>query len=107
VGMRRGRRHPTRLQTGDAVDVWRVETIDRGRSLRLRAEMRMPGRGWLELGVEPDGDGSVYRQRAVFFPKGLLGRLYWAVLLPLHGVIFGGMVASIVREASRPEGDPS
>ncbi|WP_067246787.1 SDR family oxidoreductase [Microbacterium resistens] len=107
VGMRRGRRHPTRLQTGDAVDVWRVETIDRGRSLRLRAEMRMPGRGWLELGVDPDGDGSVYRQRAVFFPKGLLGRLYWAVLLPLHGVIFGGMVASIVREASRPEGDPS
>lgn len=102
VGMRRGRRNPTRLHTGDAVDVWRVESIQRGRSLRLRAEMRMPGRGWLELGVEPDGTGCVYRQRAVFFPKGLLGRLYWAVLLPFHGAIFGGMEASILRAAARP-----
>ncbi|MBS1698589.1 MAG: SDR family oxidoreductase [Actinobacteria bacterium] len=101
VGMRRGRRHPSRLNTGDVVDVWRVESIDRGRGLRLRAEMRMPGRGWLELGVRPDGVGSVYRQRAVFFPKGLAGRLYWAALLPFHGIIFSGMLASILSEAER------
>lgn len=105
VGMRRGRRHPSRLNTGDVVDVWRVESIDRGRSLRLRAEMRMPGRGWLELGVEPSGEGSLYRQRAVYFPKGLAGRLYWAVLLPFHGIIFGGMIASILQAAERSSGE--
>lgn len=105
VGMRRGRRHPSRLNTGDVVDVWRVESIDRGRSLRLRAEMRMPGRGWLELGVEPSGEGSLYRQRAVYFPKGLAGRLYWAVLLPFHGIIFGGMIASILQAAERSGGE--
>lgn len=99
VGMQRGRRHPTRVHTGDVIDVWRVEVVDRGRSLRLRAEMRMPGRGWLELGVQPAKGGSRYRQRAVYFPKGLTGRLYWAVLLPFHGVIFNGMAASILREA--------
>lgn len=99
VGMRRGRRHPSRVNSGDVIDVWRVESIDRGRMLRLRAEMRMPGRGWLELGVEPYKEGSRYRQRAVYFPKGLTGRLYWAVLLPFHGIIFNGMATSILREA--------
>ncbi|MBS1896282.1 MAG: SDR family oxidoreductase [Actinobacteria bacterium] len=107
VGMTRGRRHPSRLNTGDVVDVWRVESIVRGRDLRLRAEMRMPGRGWLELSVRPDDEGSLYRQRAVFFPQGLAGRLYWAVLLPFHGIIFSGMVASILREAERdPDREP-
>ncbi|SEB91251.1 Uncharacterized conserved protein YbjT, contains NAD(P)-binding and DUF2867 domains [Paramicrobacterium humi] len=99
VGMRRGRRHPSHLNTGDVVDVWRVESLDRGRALRLRAEMRMPGRGWLELSVEPAGTGSRYRQRAVYFPKGLTGRLYWLTLLPFHGLIFTGMARSIIREA--------
>ncbi|WP_144794018.1 SDR family oxidoreductase [Microbacterium paludicola] len=103
VGMRRGRRHPSRVNSGDVIDVWRVESIDRGRMLRLRAEMRMPGRGWLELGVEPADDGSRYRQRAVYFPKGLSGRLYWLVLLPFHGIIFNGMAASILREAEQNE----
>ncbi|HIV56672.1 MAG TPA: SDR family oxidoreductase [Candidatus Stackebrandtia faecavium] len=99
VGMRRGRRHPSRVNSGDVIDVWRVESIDRGRLLRLRAEMRMPGRGWLELGVEPAEDGSRYRQRAVYFPKGLTGRLYWAVLLPFHSIIFNGMATRILHEA--------
>lgn len=101
VGMTRGRRDPVRLHAGDVLDVWRVEAIDRGSLLRLRAEMRMPGRGWLELLVEPDGSGSRYRQRAVFFPKGLAGRLYWAALLPFHGVIFRGMVERILTAAER------
>lgn len=102
VGMKRGRRHPSRLNTGDVVDVWRVESIERGKTLRLRAEMRMPGRGWLELSVEDasPSSGSVYRQRAIYFPRGLAGRLYWVVLLPFHGIIFNGMAASILREAS-------
>jgi uncharacterized protein YbjT (DUF2867 family) len=101
VGMRRGRRHPSRVNSGDVIDVWRVESVERGRMLRLRAEMRMPGRGWLELSVDPAGAGSVYRQRAVYFPRGLSGRLYWLALLPFHGIIFHGMARSILREAER------
>ena len=75
------------------MDWWRVERIERGRLLRLRAEMRAPGRAWLELSVEPDGAGSRYRQRAIFFPKGLSGRLYWLAVLPFHSLIFPGHVA--------------
>lgn len=100
VGLRRGRRHPSTLNTGDALDFWRVESIDRGHSLRLRAEMKLPGRAWLELTVDDSGDGgSLYRQRAVFFPSGLGGRLYWLAILPFHGVIFSGMVNRIVAAA--------
>ncbi|WP_426626344.1 SDR family oxidoreductase [Leifsonia sp. McL0607] len=101
VGLRRGRRHADRLQTGDALDWWRVEQLERGSALRLRAEMRVPGRAWLELGVQSDGDGSRYRQRALFFPRGLAGRLYWLAILPFHGVIFEGMANRIVVTAER------
>ncbi len=107
VGMRRGRRHPSRVNSGDVIDVWRVESIERGRMLRLRAEMRMPGRAWLELEVQPAASGSRYRQRAVYFPKGLTGRLYWVVLLPFHGIIFKGMASSILREAENSRQETS
>ena len=96
VGLQRGRRSQTRLVVGDAVDVWRVEALEPGRLLRLRAEMRVPGLAWLELGVEPTERGSRYHQRAVFFPRGLTGRLYWLAMLPFHGLIFSGMVSRIV-----------
>jgi uncharacterized protein YbjT (DUF2867 family) len=109
VGLRRGRRDPDRLQEGDALDFWRVERLERGRLLRLRAEMRVPGRAWLELRAEPSADardadaagrtGSTYRQRAVFFPRGLAGVLYWWAILPFHGVIFAGMATRISAEA--------
>jgi uncharacterized protein YbjT (DUF2867 family) len=95
VGLRRGRRDASRLHTGDALDFWRVESIERGRRLRLRAEMRLPGRAWLELQVEPAPHGSRYRQRAVFFPRGLAGRLYWWSLKPFHGIIFAGMASRV------------
>ncbi|WP_105567085.1 SDR family oxidoreductase [Microbacterium halophytorum] len=101
VGMTRGRRHPTRVNSGDVIDVWRVESIERGRLLRLRAEMRLPGRAWLELSVEPTDEGCRYQQRAIYFPRGLSGRLYWGVLLPFHSIIFPGMATSILREAER------
>jgi len=103
VGHRRGRRTQTTIREGDAIDVWRVERVDRGRLLRLRAEMRVPGAAWLELGVDPAEDGSGYRQRAVFFPRGLTGRLYWLSMLPFHGLIFSGMVNRIVAEAEQGE----
>jgi len=101
VGLRRGRRDARRLAPGEALDFWRVESIDRGHFLRLRAEMKVPGRAWLELTTDPDTDGgSVYRQRAVFFPSGLGGRLYWLAILPFHGVIFSGMANEITAIAA-------
>lgn len=99
VGLRRGRRHAARLQTGDALDFWRVEAIEHGSRLRLRAEMRVPGRAWLELETSDAGTHRVYRQRAIFFPFGLGGRLYWYALVPFHGIIFNGMANRIVVEA--------
>lgn len=100
VGLRRGRRDPVQLLMGDAVDFWRVEEIERGALLRLRAEMRVPGRAWLELRVEADAaGGSIYRQRAVYFPRGLSGRLYWWSIAPFHGFIFAGMANRITSEA--------
>ena len=99
VGLRRGRRDADELLTGEALDFWRVEELVRGERLRLRAEMKVPGRAWLELSVEPDGTGSTYRQRAVFFPKGLSGRLYWLAVLPFHNFIFKPMARNIARAA--------
>ena len=95
VGLRRGRRDPSRLRRGDAVDFWRVDEIEPGHLLRLRAEMRLPGRAWLEFRVEPEGERSTYTQRAVFQPRGLAGHLYWWAVAPFHGVVFGGMARNI------------
>jgi Protein of unknown function (DUF2867) len=69
------------------------------RLLRLRAEMRLPGLAWLELGVLSDGDLTVYTQQALFRPHGLLGDVYWWVVSPFHGVVFGGMKRNIARAA--------
>jgi hypothetical protein len=99
VGLRRGRRNATRLGIGEALDFWRVEALDRGTFLRLRAEMRVPGAAWLEMTVTPSETGALYRQRAVFFPRGLGGRLYWFSILPFHGIIFAGMAARITAAA--------
>lgn len=108
AGLQRGRRHPGRLAVGETVDWWRVEKIERGRLLLLRAEMRAPGRAWLELSVEADGAGSRYRQRAIFFPKGLSGRLYWLAVLPFHGVIFPAMARNITAAARKiPDAEPT
>ncbi len=99
VGLRRGRRNPDHLHTGDALDFWRVEQISRGSFLRLRAEMKLPGRAWLELSASPSGAGSRFTLRAIFFPTGLSGRLYWYAVLPFHGIIFAGMANYIVENA--------
>ena len=81
---------------GEALDFWRVESLERGHFLRLRAEMKVPGLAWLEMTTTPDPEGgSHYRQRAVFFPSGLGGRLYWYAILPFHGIIFAGMANRI------------
>ena len=97
VGMRRGRRHPVDLQPGDPLDFWRVEAFKADRLLILRAEMKVPGRAWLQFEVESAGAGSRITQTAVFDPRGLGGLLYWYALYPVHWLIFRGMLRGIVR----------
>lgn len=96
VGFRRGRRHPDEIRVGDAIDFWRVETVQSGRMIRLRAEMKVPGRAWLQFETLPiDKQKSRLVQTAYFAPKGLSGLLYWYVLYPIHALIFAGMVKKI------------
>jgi hypothetical protein len=97
VGMRRGRRDRERLQTGDVLDCWRVEGFEAGRKLRLAAEMKMPGRAWLEFEVAGDAGGSIIRQTAIFDPAGLWGLTYWYLVYPLHQLVFAGMLRGIAR----------
>ena len=88
---------------GEALDWWRVEELrddPPDRVLRLRAEMKVPGYAWLELHVQPGAHGgSLYRQRAVFIPRGLAGHLYWWMVAPFHGAVFGAMARNITRTA--------
>jgi uncharacterized protein YbjT (DUF2867 family) len=93
VGLRRGRRDPDHLIEGDALDFWRVEALERGSLLRLRAEMKMPGLAWLEWSLEPiDGGGTRVTQRAIYAPRGLLGHAYWWAVWPMHGLVFPSMI---------------
>lgn len=98
AGLRRGRRDPERLQPGAALDFWRVDDYEPGRLLRLRAEMRLPGRAWLQFEVDGDGTRSTVRQTAIFDPVGVLGHAYWYGLWPLHQLVFAGMLRGIERE---------
>ncbi|MDI3385236.1 SDR family oxidoreductase [Streptomyces sp. B-S-A8] len=102
VGLRRGRRDAERLRVGDSLDFWRVEEIEPGHLLRLRAEMRLPGLAWLEMYAEVDDTGRTrYRQRALFHPRGLLGHAYWWSVFPFHAVVFGGMARNITQAAAK------
>jgi uncharacterized protein YbjT (DUF2867 family) len=104
VGLRRGRRDPYRLRIGDSLDFWRVEELDPGRLLRLRAEMRLPGLAWLDLSVDERDGRTWFRQRALFHPRGLPGQFYWWGVRPFHGIIFGRMQRNIRRAAEAREG---
>jgi len=104
VGLRRGRRDPDEVRVGDALDFWRVEAIEPGRLLRLRAEMRVPGAAWLQFETQPCGAGdTLLVQTAFFAPKGLAGFLYWYGLYPVHGRIFSGMIHALAGEAGARE----
>jgi hypothetical protein len=100
VGMRRGRRDPDTLRVGDVVDCWRVEALVPRKLIRLAAEMRLPGRAWLEFELGEDNGRAVIRQTAVFDPVGLSGLLYWYALYPAHQFVFAGMLHGIARTAS-------
>lgn len=100
VGMRRGRRDPDALRPGDALDFWRVEAVEPGRTILLRAEMKLPGKGWLRFTAsDHDDGGTVLGQTAYFAPRGLFGFLYWYALYPLHAVIFSGLIREVARRA--------
>ncbi len=100
VGMRRGRRHPVDIRPGDPLDFWRVEAFEPDRLLRLQAEMKVPGRAWLQFEVEPAKKGSRVTQTAAFDPLGLGGLLYWYGLYPIHWLIFRGMLRGILRRTA-------
>ena len=98
VGMRRGRRDPEALRAGDTLDFWRVERVEPGRLIRLRAEMRVPGRAWLEFKALPQANGqTLLTQTAFFDPKGLCGLIYWYALYPVHALIFSGLIRRIAQ----------
>jgi uncharacterized protein YbjT (DUF2867 family) len=99
AGMRRSRRDPEALFPGDPLDFWRVEAVEGNRLVRLRAEMKVPGRAWLQFEVLGDGDRSVIRQTALFEPRGLAGLAYWYALYPIHSLIFAGMLRGIATAA--------
>ena len=99
VGLRRGRRRADELSPGDALDFWRVESIEPNRLLRLRAEMKVPGRAWLQFETTPAPGGTEIRQTAIFDASGLFGLAYWYALYPLHRFVFAGMLRGIADRA--------
>jgi uncharacterized protein YbjT (DUF2867 family) len=106
VGTRRGRSNPDGVAVGDTIDFWRVEAVKSNELLRLRAEMKLPGRAWLQFEVVGDGERSLIRQTAIFDPLGVFGQLYWYGLYPIHRLIFRGMLKGIIKASlqSRQEG---
>lgn len=104
VGLRRGRRDPHHLNVGETLDFWRVEEKIPNNLLRLRAEMKMPGKAWLEFRVEKTGDQkSKLTQTAIFYPKGLAGHSYWWLIAPFHVFVFPGMIKNIKKVAEEPK----
>lgn len=99
VGLRRGRKDPFHLSEGDTLDFWRVSQIQPNERLRLLAEMKLPGKAWLEFRVSGDDSHAKIHQIALYEPKGVTGLLYWYVLLPFHRLIFDGMIKGIARRA--------
>ena len=104
VGLRRGRRDPIHLRVGDSLDFWRVESLVPEQSLKLYAEMILPGKAWLEFRISklPNGQSEVV-QEASFSPRGLGGQLYWYAVLPLHVLVFPTMIRNLIRSANRKD----
>ncbi len=98
-GLSRGRRDRDELRVGDALDFWKVVDLKPGKRLLLYAQMKLPGQAWLEFDIQPDQ----LVQTAHFIPHGILGRLYWYSVLPLHNLVFADLSRTVVREALKPE----
>jgi hypothetical protein len=106
VGMRKGRPDPAEIKVGDTLDFFRIVKIQPGRMLGLKAEMKLPGEGWLRFEVTPYGeDRSQLIQTVYFAPKGLTGIVYWYLLYPLHGLIFGKMIKGLAKRSEQIQAD--
>lgn len=99
VGLRRGRRHPDDIRVGESLDFWRVEEVDRGRLLRLRAEMKLPGRAWLQFESIPRDEKTLLTVTAYFAPRGFFGLVYWYAMWPFHKFIFDGLIRRLASRA--------
>ena len=99
VGLRRGRRHPEEIYPGEALDFWRVVDVVPGESLQLYAQMKLPGEAWLSFETQSTPNGAIFRQTALFVPRGLVGRLYWYLMFPFHLAIFGRMARKLAEAA--------
>jgi hypothetical protein len=99
VGLRRGRRHPDEVRTGESLDFWRVEEVEPNRLLRLRAEMKLPGKAWLEFKSEPQNNKTLFTVTAYFAPRGLFGFLYWYSMWFPHRFIFDGLTRRVASRA--------
>ena len=96
-GLNRGRRQPTKLRVGDALDFWKVADIKENKRLLLLAQMKVPGKAWLEYDIQPD----VLVQTAHFYPRGIMGRIYWFSVLPLHNLVFVDLAKKIMEKAGK------
>ncbi len=96
--MRRGRKDSEKIIVGDVIDCWRVEQYEPDKSLRLAAEMKLPGRAWLDYEVSNTPNGCRITQTAIFDPVGLWGLAYWYLVWPLHQLIFSGMLRGIAKK---------
>jgi hypothetical protein len=106
VGMRKGRPDPAKIKVGDTLDFFRIVKIRPGRMIRLKAEIKLPGEGWLQFEVTPDGKDRARLVQTVFFaPKGLPGIVYWYLLYPLHVLIFGKMIKMLAKRSEQLQAD--
>jgi len=96
VGLKRGRRDPNKLRIGDSLDFWKVVDVKENERLLLYAQMKVPGNAWLEFKIE---DNKLI-QSAYFYPRGVFGRLYWYILIPIHYFVFNNMINSIIKKAA-------
>ena len=99
VGLRRGRRHPDEIRAGESLDFWRVEEVEPNYLLRLRAEMKLPGKAWLEFKSEPQDGKTLFTVTAYFAPHGLFGFLYWYAMWIPHRFIFDGLTNRLASRA--------
>ncbi len=99
VGLRRGRRHPDDIRAGESLDFWRVEEVQKDRLMRLRAEMKLPGKAWLQFESEPKDGKTLLTVTAYFAPHGLFGFLYWYAMWPFHKFIFDGLTRQVASRA--------
>jgi uncharacterized protein YbjT (DUF2867 family) len=100
VGIRRGRRHPDEIRTGDSLDFWRVEAVEQDQLLRLRAEMKVPGQAWLQFESIPAEDGkTLFTETAYYAPRGFWGFVYWYAMWPFHAFLFDGLIRRLASRA--------